>query len=368
MLIGSLLTPDHPWHTEAPNAGTLVWEGNPQDLATAARATIGVLLLDAAGLTPVDLDALRAYRIQRPDTRILVSLLPDAVPGDPAIAGLVALGIYDLFQGGSLTEAIGHRATYADAARWLLTVPTSAARSRGRAAGEPRVIERVVERRVPLSQRPVFIVVGGVGAGVGVTSLSVAIATHLAGRGHRAALVETGEPSLSVLADRSGPGPWIPNLDVYPRALGQDHVPLRELLRARRHAYLVADVGVLGSEHLREDADLTLLVLPGDPHRYLRAETWRQSHRDTVDGLRVVVAGGSAPERVAQTWREIAGGDPLVVPVTSASATPGRRGGRSLDLEAALDRLLGDLAPDSGINRRWVWPFSNVRTQSLTRP
>lgn len=359
MLIGLVLTSDHSWRVEAAALGTVAWDGALDDLGTAARGLLDLLLLDADGLTSGDVAALRAYRVQRPATRILVSLPADAVPGDPAIGALVALGIYDLIQGASLAEALSHRPTYADAVRWLVDTPTPPGRGRTRErTAEEGIVERVVERRVAVSQRPALILVGGVAPGVGVTTLTVAIASHLARQGHKTVLVETAEPSLSVLADRNEPGQWTSNLDVHPRLLGEDPVRPLDLVRAREHAYVVGDVGTLEADHLSADADLTVLVLPGDPHRYLRAERWRQAHPDFPETLRVVVVGGTHPAAVADAWSALAGSKPIIVPIAAGRGwPPGGGEKREPALDAALASLLGDLVPESGPGRRRAWPF-----------
>ncbi len=360
MLIGLILGSEHPWRTETAALGTVAWDGDAQGLDGAARAPLDLLLLDAADLDPADIPAIRSYRIARPSTRILASLPADAQPGHPVAAGLVALGIYDLAQGLSLAEALSREASYADAVRWHVE-PQAPPRGRGllRAPAGPQpevqVRERVVERRVAVSSRPVEIRVGGVGAGVGTTTLACAIGHYLARQGHRTVLVEVGEPSLAVLADRNDPGRWTGELDVYPRQPGAEATSPRELVRARSHAYVVADVGILTDEHLQSDADLVVLVIPGDPHRYLRAEAWRQAHRDLPEGLRVAVVGGSNSRQVADTWRELAGIEPVVVPIAPAHSWPPGGGKGEQVLDQALAALLGDLVPEGRPRKRW--PF-----------
>lgn len=360
MLIGLILSNDHPWRSEAAALGTVAWDGDAQSLDAAARGPLDLLLLDAAEIDPGDTPAIRSYRIARPQTRILVSLPDDAQPGHPIAAGLVALGIYDLAQGLSLAEALSRTSTYADAVRWHVE-PQAPTRARGLlrtpAAPQPevQVRERVVERRVAVSSRPVELRIGGVAPGVGTTTLACAIGHYLARQGHRTVLAEVGEPSLAVLADRNDPGRWTGELDVYPRQPGEDATSPRDLVRARGHAYVVADVGVLSDEHLQSDADLVVLALSGDPHRYLRAESWRQAHREIPEGLRVAVVGGSGARQVADTWRDLTGIEPVPVPIPAAHSWPPGGGKGEQALDQALGTLLGDLVPEQRARRRW--PF-----------
>lgn len=360
MLIGLILGSEHPWRAEAVALGTVAWDGDASGLDGAARAPLDLLLLDAAEIEPGDVHAIRSYRIARPSTRILVSLPDDAQPGYPIAAGLVALGVYDLTQGQSLAEALARNPSYADAVRWQVE-PQAPPRGRGLLRGpagpqpEVQVRERVVERRVAVSARPVEIRVGGVAPGVGTTTLASAIGGYLARQGHSTCIVETGEPSLAVLSGRHDPGRWVGDLDVHPRLLSEEPISPRELVRARSHAYVVGDMGVLTDEHLQSDADLIVLAISGDPHRYLRAEAWRRAHRDLPASLRVAMVGGSDPRQVADAWRERAGIDPVIVPVTPHHSWPPGGGKGEQGLDAALGALLGDLVPEGRPRRRW--PF-----------
>jgi hypothetical protein len=79
--------------------------------------------VDAAAL----IDTLHAYRVQRPETRIII-YAPGRCPGDLVLAQLVALGIYDLVTpdetsaediGGTIVQALDAPAgTYASASRF----------------------------------------------------------------------------------------------------------------------------------------------------------------------------------------------------------------------------------------------------------
>ncbi|MHB1128210.1 MAG: nucleotide-binding protein [Bacillota bacterium] len=258
----------------------------PAALEDAARAPLDLLLLDintGPGLGP----AVLRYRLARPRTRVVL-LAPGKVPGDIEVAGVVQAGVYDLVTDLDGLEDVLDRpqAGLAEAALWL--DPSLAP---GSSRVEP-VRERVVERRVAVSQRPVLITVAGVAAGVGTTTVACALAGYLARRGYQTVLAEAGEQqSLAAIADKDlgqQPVQWLPNLD-----LCIEPVP-RNLVRARQHAYVTADLGACPRDELiRLDADLVVVVLP-QVHRLQRAVTWLQAGElqpEELHGLRYVIMG-----------------------------------------------------------------------------
>lgn len=101
-------------------------------LIAASRVNLDTLVIDinVASATTI-LQALHTYRVQRPDTRTIV-LAPNRQPGDMTVAGIIALGIYDIVA----TEATENEkaiqelrgfldsppATYAQAARWAVQI------------------------------------------------------------------------------------------------------------------------------------------------------------------------------------------------------------------------------------------------------
>ncbi len=339
VILGLILGPEHPWREEAPACGTVAFDGYVGSLAGAARAPLDVLLLDSSELEPSDLDAVRSYRIARPATRIVVSLPDDAESGSPVLAGLVALGVYDLAQAMSLADALQRTPTYADAVRWSATDIDS---TTGQV--KPRVVEireRIVERAVPLTQRPVLIGILGSAVGVGTTTTALAVAAYLA-RLAPTALAEYGStPSLILFAE---PDREWNRIIVYPQTPqpyvaeeGARPVPeIRDLVRARRHAYIVADLGVRTLADARAiDPDLLIVALPGDRHRALRWLSLAQSSE--ANALPAAVVGGSLAEarETAKLWRDGTGGDARVLPLPDRGVWPPQ--------STALDETLGQL-------------------------
>lgn len=342
-----------------------VWIAGPGQgvaaLEDAARVPADLLLLDintGPGLGP----AVLRYRLARPKTRIIL-LAPGKAPGDTEVAAVVQTGVYDVVTNLDDLKTVLDRpqAELATAALWLDPSLAPSVSSR------EQVRERIVERRVAVSQRPVLIVVAGVTSGVGTTTVACTLAGYLARRGHRTVLAEAGEQrSLAVIADMdldNQPAQWLPNLDVC-----IEPTP-RNLVRLRRHAYVVADLGAFPRTELAGvDADLVLVVLP-QAHRILRAVAWLQAGKlqpKELYGLRYVVMGeGKSATKLANTWKEICSKTltgtelPTVVnllPVNGQGQTwpPGYCKG-SGELDRACNELLVDLLPDSPREVKWPW-------------
>jgi len=342
-----------------------VWIAGPGQgvaaLEDAARVPADLLLLDintGPGLGP----AVLRYRLARPKTRIIL-LAPGKAPGDTEVAAVVQTGVYDVVTNLDDLKTVLERpqAELATAALWLDPSLAPSVSSR------EQVRERIVERRVAVSQRPVLIVVAGVASGVGTTTVAFALAGYLARRGHQTVLAEAGEQrSLAVIADMdldNKPAQWLPNLDVC-----IEPTP-RNLVRLRRHAYVVADLGAFPrTELVGLDADLVLVVLP-QAHRILRAVAWLQAGKlqpKELYGLRYVVTGeGKSAAKLANTWKEICSKTipgtevPTVVnllPVNGQGETwpPGYCKG-SGKLDRACNELLVDVLPDSPREVKWPW-------------
>lgn len=330
-------------------------------LEEATRVPADLLILDINTGPGLGLAVLR-YRLARPRTRVIL-LAPGKVPGDPEVAGVVQAGVYDVVTDLDGLKAVLDRpqASLAAAALWLDPSLAPGFSSR------EQVRERIVERRVAVSQRPVLIVVAGVTSGVGTTTVACTLAGYLARRGHRTVLAEAGEQrSLAVIADMdldNQPAQWLPNLDVC-----IEPTP-RNLVRLRRHAYVVADLGAFPRAELAGvDADQVLVVLP-QAHRILRAVAWLKAGKlqpKELYGLRYVVTGeGKSAAKLANTWKEICSKTipgtevPTVVnllPVNGQGQTwpPGYCKG-SGELDRACNELLVDLLPDSPREVKWPW-------------
>lgn len=367
-----------------------------------APARHGPALVDAASRAPVDLlvldlgtgpglaAAVLRFRLARPQTRIIL-LAPGRVPGDREVSAIVAAGVMDVVDDLSSLQTVWD--TPADlraAARWLdpSAVPDASATALpGR--------ERILERRVAVTQRPAAILVAGVGPGVGTTALAAALAGYLDRLGHKVALLDLAPtrglthlaavpdaPSADEFASAMARAPWTPRVDVFSYTGAPDPAAaLRSLLKARQHAYVVCDLGDVAAADLpalAEAADLTLVALPGLEHRLPAL----------LGGPRVraLLAAGAAV-----TWVAV-GGEPSPPDHLRALGVPPDRC-RHLPLPPALDwppaygrafppldqaarAILQDLLPDGArtpIGPRgavWAWRARRARqafVATLTR-
>ncbi len=350
MILGLILSPDHAWRAQAAAIGTVAYDGDTQRLGDAARAPLDVLAVDAAELVRDDLDTIRAYRIARPQTRIVVALPAGAEPGNPVWATLVGMGIYDLAQGLSLRESLDRNPTYADAVRWTGDLDLET----GKLKPKVEIRERIVERRVPLTQRPVLVAVAGLGPGAGTTTLATAVGSYLARTtGARVVLAEYGAPALYVLAH--GNKEWVRGLQVLTRSPLMAEIPYdpaspdepptpRELVREREYPYIVADLGSIAVADARDhEPDLLVLALPGDLHRFVAQLRVRQAKDEPLEDLSGVIIGGSrsSARQVRSAWRS-AERVAEILPLPAREVWPPA----SPDSDKVLARILASILPD----------------------
>ena len=292
MLLGLILPAEHPWRDEAPMVGTVAYDGDVWGLTSASRAHLDLLLLDANDLEPVDLDAIRSYRVARPGTRIVASLPESTQPGSPVLAGLVGMGVYDLTQGLSLQEAVTRAPTYADAVRWTLGDDQNYTTGH-----RIEVRERIVERRVAGSRRPVLILVVGTGYGAGTTTLARTVAEAAREHGEAVTLIDAAiMPGASRL---HGP------IRALRAAPSGGHMPSREIeagLREQAGGYVVVDAGRAGEStglaEMASSADAVLFAVPPATHRLAWVEALAQELAVPTPTAYVIV-GGSETEAAA---------------------------------------------------------------------
>jgi len=237
-------------------------KAGPDVLKELARIPVDVLVLDVEtgpGLGP----AVLRYKLSRPGTRIVL-LACNKKPGDAEVARVVQAGVYDVVTDPDKLNAVLEKepAGLEAAAKWL--DPQLAPEHEK----EKEVVEKVVEKKVAVSNRPVYIAVCGTASGVGTTSIACAVAAFLAGLKYDTVLVEAGEPSLSIIMDdvdiEDGLRPWLPRLDVVRSQKPKNYV------RARKWQYVVVDLGTKKAEEAtKEDYDIILAVLP-QTHRFSR--------------------------------------------------------------------------------------------------
>ena len=285
------------------------------------------------------------YRTLRPTTRIVVEVPDELEPPDSEVAKWVQLGVYDIARSQSdFSLVIQNPATIADALAWTGLQPVdSDTESSGPKPLKPvqfRTIE--VEKKISTSARPVLIAVVGVSPGVGTTTTAVSAATLLAGMGHEVALAE----SLSTP----------PALDHWESELPKGVTPFAspapdpiELVRRREWAYIVVDAGAIPEwAAIREwQADLTVLVGPGDKHRFARWEPLVRAIPEQYGASIVAgaIAGGKDGDKIVRALADEGGLTAFEIPENSHKK--GKGGDRALrDL---LAPVMADLAP----RRRW---------------
>lgn len=341
----------------------------PAMLEDAARVPADLLILDVEtgpGLGP----AVLRYRLARPLTRIIL-LAQGKLPGDIEVAGVVQAGVYDVVTDLDELENVLDlpQAGLDMAVLWLDPSLATGASSR------TQIQERVVERRVAVSQRPVLIAVAGAASGVGTTTVACTLAGYLARYGYRTVLSETGQqPSLAIITEKNlneQPVQWLPNLDVCIEPMP------RNLVRVRQHAYVVADLGAYSCEQLSEtDADLSVVVLP-QVHRIMRAITWLREGKQKqvgLKGLRYAVTGEKKTTgQVVSMWKNICSElipgmetMPMAVYLPFGEGEwqewPPGYGRGSEKMERACRELLADVLPDVSVETKRGWfPFGRKK-------
>ena len=169
-----------------------------QSLLQATRIQLEFIIID------IDMpgqweEEIHQYRVQRPDTRLIL-LAPGRVPGDPSVAKLVALGIYDIASDpdGFISELIEliekpSPSGYAQAARWVIVgQPLSAPPHTPHRKSHQDSNQSSPERPILIQQRPlglITIAIAGAGPGAGTSHVSLAVCSYLA-RNNRVLLAE----------------------------------------------------------------------------------------------------------------------------------------------------------------------------------
>lgn len=281
--------------------GVLDSEGIRNALIEAARLNLLILFIDLAavpGASSSLLNGLLTYRIQRPNTRIII-LAQGRQPGDPLMAGLFAKGIYDLIvpdDEEDISAAInkslfGQPATFADAARWAAQgIPSVGSARKERAEHRTKETSQQIIQTVPnIIERPIgtaAITVAGAGSGCGTSHLSLALAGQLAKAGNSVLLAEWPDNSnnndllgsqyaqyLSIYGAKTDNDLYsCGGFHVFPGAYNLRSIDFVFQKAAHlKYNYLVLDLGRLYSENMREmdRASLPILVTPAAPFRYV---------------------------------------------------------------------------------------------------
>lgn len=320
----------------------------PAALEEAARVPADVLILDVNAGPGLGKAVLR-YRLARPQTRVILLAL-GRQPGDPETAQVVQAGVYDVVtQAEDLPAALdGPPADFAQAALWL--DPTLAPEA------EQRPREVVVEKRVPISTRPVLLAVLNAAPGAGATTAAASAAGFLAHQGYRTCLVAAdGTRDLELVSGiepEKEPRRWVPGLDLWSG-------DFRDVLVLGRYEYVVADLGRPAyQEAAALPADVVLVVLP-PPHRIDRVLAWLETaayRGQPIPRARYVALGRVRdPEGLGKVWAAAFGPtkpDPPPLPVFGLPVPEGHAwppGYRNPDpgLDAALAQLLAPVLPEA---------------------
>jgi cellulose biosynthesis protein BcsQ len=256
MQIALLLPPDHPWREQLPSKAPVTDLPSAADLAALSRAPSDVVLAHYDLLTGNE-DDLRRYRVARPTVRIVVAHPEALQPGDPLMAALVGLGIYDLVaETTPLNEVLWRPRTYADAARWHAGPAEQSMRTGGEV-----IAERTISRRRPSRLLIVWFSPAG---GVGKSTGAVYVGTWIAASGLPVCLLELDEDKPG-LVRWFGLEPPQRGLDDLPEELFDGGGPLREALRAitvrpGRNLALVPARGLLGGLQIKTKDHVSALL------------------------------------------------------------------------------------------------------------
>ena len=295
-------------------------------------------------LEPPEIAGLRRLRVAQPALQIVVEIPADLTPPNADLAQLVALGIYGIVteESADFAEATSRPYTYADAAHWQ---GGSVGWDDEKEPAKPlkpiqwRTVE--VEKKIAVSARPVLIAVVGVSPGVGCTTTAVSVASLLAAMNHEVALAETGNAPAALDS-------WAEDLPKGITIFASPSPDPLELVRRREWAYVVVDTGAISEWSAIRDwqADLTILVGPGDKHRFARWEPLVKAIPEQYAGSIVAgaVIGGRDGDKVAQALGDEGGLTAFPIPENSHKKGRGDKALRDL-----LAPVMADLSP----RRRW---------------
>lgn len=272
-------------------------------LISASRINLNTLIidLDTAPATAI-LQALHTYRVQRPNTRIII-LAQGRQPGDTEVAGVIALGIYDIVAPEDdetipeLERAISNPpATYSQAARWL-RLEQSDKDDSAKSAGKPELKTEILIQQRPLGLTT--IAVAGAGSGAGASHLCLTISSYLASNNSRVVLAEwpIGEKNVGVESQYSFLSPlgakyerkkthgahgvdikmaYLNGFDVFLDARSFRSIEyVFPVITQNSYDYLVLDLGELGPDSPEKVAEmdraaLAILTVNAAPYRIER--------------------------------------------------------------------------------------------------
>ena len=244
-------------------------------LEEASRIPAEVLLLDIDSGKDLARKVLR-YRLKRPNTRIIV-YAKDRKPGDSEVAAIVQTGVYDIaVDENDLIKILDNKPYGIEkAVKWinpLISVQENNKKTGKRVFVEKEVVKEViVEKKVPLSTRPILIAVAGAAKGVGTTITALTLAQFLARKKYKTVYIELEEPSIEDITGMDideKPKSYMRCLDVSKKG------NYRTIERSRKYQYIILDFGAVKPDKFcKVGSDLSLVVLPCF-HRLARAKEW----------------------------------------------------------------------------------------------
>lgn len=370
--------------TEAREAGYTA-DPRPGPFDTAAQADLWRGLALAAPdivwvrwetLGPPDIPSLRRFHVARPPVRIIVEIPDTLEPPNAGIGELVGMGLYDIVRPSqSLPAILGATPVYADVVRWQGDGGLTWDETATSVAQQAPVVEKIVAKRVPLTNRPVLVAVWGSIPGAGASTAALAVACRLAHHGPTACLDhdradEKGHDSLSYMSGLHYLGQHhihrLPKrLEIFPTTWPEDarqwsmdgptpEVPPAPewptIFRSRAFAYVVYDAGVYVSGMSRDggaqstlwdNADLNVVLLPPALSRLARAHHWIGLVGEGIPGLLVAVLQDGRRDW-ADAYRQANAGRAPILGLLWPDFT-----GRDRTWEVSFDALLGPILPDA---------------------
>lgn len=240
-------------------------------LDEASRLKLDFLILEIGTYDSGLVYSLHKYRIQRPESRIIVIVPPDKKPGDELIARIVSLGIYDIFEGDelwaeNLIAALKSPPSYGKAARWLsLEAETEKNKDNNQV--------KVREVLIPVPLGLTVVAVAGAGSGSGTSHLSLLFASHIAHKNKKVLLAEwpEGGGEKSQYSNLSGKFSW-KGVDILEDARRMKSIE-NVFDFAHSYEYLILDLGSLRDSMEKKlgemnRAALSVIVTHAAPFRW----------------------------------------------------------------------------------------------------
>lgn len=260
--------------------------------ASRVHLDIFIISLDAIEDEPLFIRSLRKYRIQRPNTKVII-IGVDRKVGDPTIVQIVQMGIFDIIAPSTehlnedeevdlayyVKQKLEKPSTYADAARWIVDIDLEEEENKhGREHQEIVTKKKIVykERLIERLIGSTIIAIGSGHLGAGSTFTSIQLSSFLANFGS-VACVELVDPAIDytffsdLIHEELGKTMVkVEKVDFFPR-----EIPLHHVLQ-QGYQFVVLDLGLLVSgdgdrvhEHLQEFFRANESIIVNSPQPWL---------------------------------------------------------------------------------------------------